>query len=316
MELPVNARTHVRLWCMALAFTYGCVPEIDDDPSLALEGQILAVRFQPAEVKPEKQTRATALVSSEEGDRSEDVAFSLCIARKPLSELGPVHPACLGQEKNEKALLDLGKGGDVKIAAPKDACNLFGPQRPVAEPGQPPGRPVDADATGGFYQPVIARLDEAVLGSLRLDCGVPGGSQAQVARYNQEHVDNQNPEVRKVEIRVAGGQWQSVSLEGAAAIRVERNKTIAVRSEWDERESYLYMDPENREFIKKKETLTASFYSSIGGFGEQHRVQLDNKGRVTSEFASGSERGEVQVWIVVRDDRGGVGWQSFKLDVR
>lgn len=310
-----TARTYVQLWCVALAFTYGCVPAIEDDPSLALEGQILGVRFQPAEVKPEGETRATALIVSEEEDRTADVAFSMCVARKPLSELGPVHPACLSEEKGNDALQALGKGSRVKLAVPKNACNLFGPQRPVAEPGQPPGRPVDPDASGGFYQPVIARLDDAVLGSLRLNCGVPGGTQAQVAQYNQEHEDNQNPTVKKVEIRVPGGQWEVISLDDQAPLRVSRNQIIRVRSEWDELERYLYLDPESREFVKKTETLIASFYSSIGGFDE-HRVQLDDKGRVTSEFESGSERGEIQVWIVVRDDRGGLGWESFKLDVR
>lgn len=302
-------------WVTVLAFICGCVPEIDDDPSLVVEGQILAVQFEPAEVKPESATQVNALVAaSDDAELEKDVSFALCVARKPLSELGPVHPACLHGE-DEDARRAVGRGIDVQLTVPKNACNLFGPQRPPAEPGQPPGRPVDPDATGGFYQPVVATLDAAVLGSLRLNCGLPGGSQAQVAQYNQDHVANQNPVAQKLEIKVADGEWQTIPFGADDAVRVPRDEAISVRSRWDKRERYLLLSTETRELTHANETLVASFYSTVGGFDE-HRVQLDKNSRASSRFHTPRQRGEVRMWIVVRDGRSGTGWTSFKLDVR
>lgn len=299
--------------CVWLTLAIACVPEVDDDPSLALDGQILAIQFDPAEAKPEASTQVHALVASEEPTSNDEVAFALCVARKPLSELGPVHPDCLGSMEDNDALKPQGTGPSVTLVVPKDTCSLFGPQRPAPTPGQPPGRPVDPDGTGGFYQPVIANLGGSVLGSLRLNCGLPGGTQAQVSQYNQEHVPNQNPAVKRLEISVAGGEWERLGLD-EPSIRVPRNKTVRVRSEWEQRERYLLLSPESRQLTRKKEELTASFYSTVGGFDE-HRVKLDTKSRVSSDFRTPSERGKVRVWIVVRDGRSGTGWTSLEFDV-
>jgi hypothetical protein len=147
-----------------------------------------------------------------------------------------------------------------------------------------------------------------------LDCGLPGGSQVQVAQYNQQHIPNQNPIATKLQIRVAHGDWQTLPLDDGA-LRVPRNKTVSVRSEWDEPERYLFLSAESRDLTHKNESLLASFYSSVGGFDE-HRVTVDNAGRVESELHTPDEKGEVQVWVVVRDGRSGTGWVTFKLDVR
>jgi hypothetical protein len=305
-----------RIWkwlrCGTVVFTSGCIPELHDDPSLALEGQIIAVQFEPAEARPEGPAQVKALVAA---DTSVPASFSLCVARKPLSELGPVHPDCLASPVDNDALVPLGVGTNIDFTVPKEACRLFGPQRPAAEPGQPPGRPVDPDATGGFYQPVVAQSDNPVLGSLRLDCGLPGGSQAQVAQYNQEHEPNENPSIRSLELRIEQGEWQTFDPDSDVVARAPRNKRVRVRSRWDERERYLFLSPEGRELTHKRESLIATFYSTIGGFDE-HRVALDEQGRVFSDLQLGDDRGEVRVWIVVRDGRGGTGFSSFKLDVR
>lgn len=94
-----------------------------------------------------------------------------------------------------------------------------------------------------------------------------------------------------------------------------RNKTVSVRSTWAERERYLFLSPETRELTHKNETLIATFYSTVGGFDE-HRVEVDKKGRVDSDIVTPNKSGDVKVWIVVRDGRSGAGWASFELDVR
>lgn len=309
-----SAAAKFAAWSITLVLVHACIPPLEDDPSLALDGQILAIQFEPAEAKPESSIHVNALVASEAEDLTDQVSFSLCLARKPLSELGPVHPACLASANDDDAVQPLGEGASVQLIVPKNACSLFGPQRPPAEPGQPPGRAVDPDATGGFYQPVIARLNDSALGSLRLDCGLPGGAQAQVAQYNQEHVPNRNPTPSKVELRVERGKWQTVTLGEAGPIQVPRNRVLSLRTSWTAGEKYLFLSPDSRELTYKTETLVASFYSSVGAFDE-HRVEVDQSGRVGSKLRTPTQAGEVRVWVVVRDGRGGAGWASITLEV-
>lgn len=289
----------------SLALAWGCVPTVEEDPSLALDGQILALQFQPAEAKPTATSSATALVAHAS---SKDVSFNLCKARKALSELGPVAPECFDTKGD--SIQRLGKGDSVAFTVPKDACRLFGPQRPPAEGGQPPGRPVDPDATGGYYQPIVARLDDAVLGNLRLDCGLPGGSQEQIAEYNQTHVPNQNPVAESVQVRIDNGKWQPLPDDGR--LRVPRNASVTIRSRWSAPERYMLLSSDG-ELTKPREQYLASFFSSVGGFVE-HRASVD-KSTVDAEWDAPSESGQVTFWLVVRDGRGGTGWTTFEVSV-
>lgn len=289
----------------------GCVPSVDEDPSLTHDGQVLGLQFLPAEAAPKDPSSVTALVASTEGSAG-SVRFDLCLARKALSDLGPVSPECINPKPDSESVVDLGRGEAVAFTVPADACRLFGPQRPSAEPGQPPGRPVDPDATGGFYQPVIAHADDAVLGGLRLDCGLPGGSQAQVAEYNKQYTANVNPELTSLEVRVGSGAWSAVAPEDEP-LAVARGKSLTFRSKWSKPESYLVLDSESRTLDSVDEVYLATFFSSAGGLAE-HRKLLDSKHSVTTTWQA-TTRGAVTFWIVVRDGRGGIGFARFDVEV-
>lgn len=290
----------------------GCVPSVEEDPSLAHEGQVLALQFAPAEAAPKDATSVTALVANSTEGGVGSVRFDLCLARKALSDLGPVSPECINPKPDSDSVVDLGRGAEVAFTVPEDACRLFGPQRPSAEPGQPPGRPVDPDATGGFYQPVIAHAGEAVLGGLRLDCGLPGGSQAQVAEYNKQHTANVNPVLTSLEVRLGSGAWSAIA-SGDGPLAVARNKSVTFRSKWSEPESYLVLNSESRSLDRIEEAYLATFYGSAGGLSE-HRKLLDNKHSVTTTWQA-TVNGPVTFWIVVRDGRGGIGFAEFDIEV-
>src|SRR5688572_26759007 len=139
--------------CLGVAVFSACVPEIDDDLSLVSAERVLAVIAEPPEAGEGDRVVLSALVASPVGAASALVSYSFCLTRKPLSELGPVDPSCLS---GTGELVALGQGARVEGSIDRGACSLFGPRRPTPEPGQPAGRPVDPDATGGFYQPVMA----------------------------------------------------------------------------------------------------------------------------------------------------------------
>ena len=65
--------------------------------------------------------------------------------------------------------------------------------------------------------------------------------------------------------------------------------------------------------------MRVSWFATRGSF------DTDHTGRVESEFAQTSsdntwvapaESGPVFMWVVLRDDRGGADWQTFRVDVQ
>jgi hypothetical protein len=86
---------------------------------------------------------------------------------KPLSENGPVHPACVTDQ-----LPSMGPPETTVTAPiPADARRLFGPESPPRSGSEPPVRPRDPDSTGGYYQPVRAVLGQSVvIGLVRIIC--------------------------------------------------------------------------------------------------------------------------------------------------
>jgi hypothetical protein len=309
MKRTLNATLLFSLSSMGV----GCVPTVEEDPSLVVDGQILAVQFSPAEAKPKAKSTATALVVGSTEDEPADVEFNLCLARKALSELGPIAPECVAEDPSEDDVVHLGTGLSAALTVPEAACRLFGPQRPPSEGGQPPGRPADPDATGGYYQPVVARLDDVVIGGLRLDCGLSGGSQEQVAEYNRNRQDNANPEPTSLKLKVGGSSWRDVPAE--STLSVPRDTTIVFRSQWSAPEKYQLLSQETRALEERREEYLASFYSTVGGFVD-HRVIPNSKHIAEAEWQSPSNRGVVDFWVVVRDGRGGVGWHAFSLEVK
>src|SRR5882672_4342413 len=83
------------------------------------------------------------------------------------------------------------------------ACKQFGPDVPMVMPGQTPGRPVDPDPTGGYYQPVrLIAPEEGVdivgLGETRLACGLAGASPDLLEAFQGRYHANINPAVESL----------------------------------------------------------------------------------------------------------------------
>ncbi len=332
-----------------------CVPSLGDDQARIASPRVLAVRAVPAEVKPGQQVTLSALVAAPSGVRVEggDLEWAMCLARKPLTELGPVAQECidrfgLGGENFQR----LGRGPTVTGVLPADACRRFGPNAPPAEAGGVAGRPVDPDPSGGYYQPVVLGSDiGAALGSVRLACGLVGVPSAEAVRYNQGSRPNENPAIERLEI--VGDVVRSIA-PGIDAPRasVAAGSRVALRAVWaacprqpvcgdglctagenqsscpgDCRdapkgctgaESYLWPDPETRTVHGRREAITISWFSDRGVFADEQtgRTEDDADGVDASNvWTAPTERGPVRLWIVLRDDRGGVGWGEYLVQV-
>ena len=130
-----------------------CKPNLDETVSLVTEPRVLGVQATPAEGAPSASVTFTALVVDDNGPiANAAIAWDFCDARNPLANLGPVSPECL--EPGDVNLVPLGSGPVASGAIPAIACRQFGPEVPEVMGNETPGRPVDPDATGGYYQPV------------------------------------------------------------------------------------------------------------------------------------------------------------------
>jgi hypothetical protein len=109
---------------------------------------------------------------------------------------------------------------------------------------------------------------------------------------------------------------------------VNRGEYVALEVSWPHcdaglgcggSESYLWFNPEKRTLETRREAIRISWFVTAGD------LDADRTGRSESEadkntsqngWTAPNEAGVVSVWVVARDDRGGVGWRAGKLRVQ
>lgn len=322
-----------------------CVPDFEDDLSHIDEPRVLALRATPAEAKQGGATELEALVAVPEGQPVPTVRFGLCLARKPLTQLGPVNQACLASSSSPEVLAPLGAGHRVAATVPAEACRFFGPLQPPAEAGMPSGRPVDPDVTGGFYQPFVARLGAAAaVGAIRIDCDLNAARDDSVA-YRREYRSNENPLLS----RVSAGDSE---LDEAVTTVATAGQRLVLDAEWlacpttsscgdgyctaneDQAscaadcmephgcpgaERYVWYDADQHRVEPRREGITVAWYTSRGQFENQQTGSSEDEANVTetsNAWLVPRDAGPATVWLVIRDSRGGQSWKTFHFEVR
>ena len=294
----------------ALAALGACVAPLPDDTPIVTGPRLLSARAVPAEAAPGEVVSLEVLAWDGAGPVDDPpVDWGFCTAIKPLAELGPVAPSCLAGDDQEP----LGVGPSVEGAVPADACSLFGPNPPPPAEGEPAGRPADPDVTGGYYQPVVADWgEEQLLASVRIRCGLANVSQEDYVAWNQGYLSNVAP-------------TPTLWINGAAvadgdAVAVPRGP-VSVSVAWPDcdtscggAESYLLWDPVQTALTTRREAISATWFATDGSWevarsgvaGSDRTHVLDN----TWTFGD-----DTDVWlgVVLRDERGGVGWSQVQL---
>lgn len=330
-----------------------CVPKVEDDLSTITEPRLLAVKSTPAEAAPDDSVELQSLVATPDAEQVSSIHWAWCIERKPLTELGPVSPACL-DSSDPRATQAIGDGLSVEGQLARDACQLFGPTLPPPTHGQPSGRPVDPDLTGGFYQPFIASRDHGdhALGNVRLLCGPAAGTpREQLIEYNEKYQPNQNPAIESLSVTLGNTVTElhpdATALPNAEAVA---NQPLRFQVSWRRcprtpncgdgicsagetqqacaddcaipsgcagAESYVVLS-DTRQVVSRREALFVSWYATAGKFDNRRtgvsESDPDEPG-TTNRWVAPQASGEVRFWIVIRDDRGGVGWQSYRIHV-
>jgi hypothetical protein len=342
---------------LLFAMAGGCRPEFDDRLSIVLFPRVLAVQSIPAEAAPKDPVAYRALVAVPEGLPSAegDLDWALCRARKPLTELGPVSPACLIPQSPD--LVPIGNGATAMATLPADDCRLFGPDPPEPQPGEPAGRPVDPDPTGGYYAPVRVRLASSgsvvdATGQTRLVCDLAQVTREQLIEYRKSYRTNENPAIGSLTIERPSGE-EVLAAEGSEAgpTHVRAGERLTLRAGWSPcpavascgdgicgeqetagncaadctrprgcsgAEPYVFIDPLSRKLLPKRESIRVSWFSASGSFDSDHTGRPEEEADTPysdNGWTAPATPGRARIWVVLRDDRGGVGWQSYAIAV-
>jgi hypothetical protein len=377
------ARWLVWTGALALALLGACKPNLDDVVSTITSPRVLAVQSQlvvapasgagpgapsdEAEVRPAETLQLTALSVGPAGRTTgAELDWAFCNARKPLAELGPVSRDCYAASGDW--FTAIGTGDTVSGALPRTACQSFGSDAPQPKLGEPPGRPVDPDPTGGYYQPTRARApdlapESVTIAETRLLCTLASFSPEVVAAYQQRYHRNTNPAIAAFGVAGAPAPWA----EAPAPNTVAAGALVPLEVSWpacptvdvpddgvcgpDETgtacgtcgpdvaqtrhdccvdtncvhalgcrgaERYVALDVATGALVDRREAVSVAWFATGGAF------DADRTGRRADDFAAASDNtwrapaaaGPVTLWVVLRDDRGGVGWKEYAVDVR
>jgi hypothetical protein len=374
------------------ALAAGCKPNVDDTVSIVTAPRVLAVRSElvaelvvtnaggmaatapsvsEAEAKITEHVKLTALFVDASGPVTPaPLEWAFCGERKPLAELGPVNSSCVAAAGDW--FTPLGAGSEVTGAIPANACQQFGSDAPNPLAGQPPGRRVDPDPSGGYYQPtrLLAQGPDGptiTIAETRIQCTLASFSPDVVAAFQQRYHRNSNPEIVALEVKGASAPWIATDGANGTPNQVGVGQRLALEVSWpscpttdaaddgvcgpDETgttcgtcgpdvdvnrgdccvdvncthargcagaERYVRLDPMSGALVDGREAMAVAWYATGGAF------DFDRAGRSGDDLAIASDNtwqapdraGPVTMWVVLRDERGGVGWKQYTLDVR
>ena len=335
----------------SLVAAMSCKPNLDETVSLVTTPQVLGVQATPAEGAPSSSVTFTALVVDPSGELdSLPIAWDFCNARNPLANLGPVSTEC--SQPDDPNLAPMGDGPQATGVIPDIACRDFGPEVPPTTGNATPGRPVDPDSTGGYYQPVSlfvptsAGTSTSIYGA-RIACGLAEGTSEQVSDFLGRYHVNVNPAITSLS---ANGTALAPGTGGATSTLAAGQK-VTLEVSWAEcpltdscgdglcgpdedvtgcpvdcttpqgcsgAERYVSFDLGSQSLVDAREGMHVSWFATAGSF------DLDRTGRDGSDTTTTSDDGwtppgpgqAVHLWVVLRDDRGGTGWAGYVIQTQ
>jgi hypothetical protein len=356
-----------------LLFAAACVPTVTDDLSTITAPRVLAVQSTSgasagtAELDPGGVVTLRALVATPDGVAVPTLDWQLCLAQKPLAELGPVNTACLARGAAPHVAKRLAVGDTTTAVIPLDACSLFGPNPPPSQGG----RPVDPDPTGGYYQPVVGFLGASTtLADVRVACG-PGDVVRQARQdFEARYRKNENPEIAALSL-VRGSVATAVPPDASSGFSAKRGERVLLRAAWDAcapsspcngaecadagartndagatnladpaspdsgatavgttslctgAETYAYYDPTTQSVVDRRESLEVTWYATAGTLdaprtGESSPGALADSASTSTDntWTAPTAARDVTLWLVLRDDRGGVSFRTYHATVK
>lgn len=195
---------------------------------------------------------------------------------------------------------------------------------------------------------------ELALGQTRIACGLPGATSDVVRDFQARYRANANPRIAALEL-VRGGVATPLPADpddaSASRVVVAAGEAVTIRASWpacpasavcgdgvcgmDEdvkgcpadcqasagcggAESYLRYDLAARTGVTTRESMRVSWYAGAGSFDVDRtgRSGDDAATAVDNVWTAPSGAAVVPLWVVLRDDRGGVDWRALRIEVR
>jgi len=263
-----------------------CSDALDQRLAIVDQPRILAVVATPAEAKPGEAVAYATLIAGPDGALPDDAAYMNCTSPKPPTEDNAASIACVA--------------GDALVPAgvlPIDACATFGPD--TVKPGF---RPRDPDASGGFYQPVrVTSGDLLAIELSRVTCDLPNAPGDLAVEYVQRYVANANPVLHPLALPV-----------------VHAGDDVALTPSWDPPELFVYYDQLNQVLVTRREAMRVSYFATAGAMDvDASAVGEDDPATSASTvWHAPAMPGTQTVFLVLRDERGGVATQTIVVEVR
>jgi hypothetical protein len=276
-----------------------CQTRFDRPASLVDQIRVLAIVLDPPETVPTGRVRAEVLVTGPNGRVTEPAPnWSLCVRGPELAAYNSVADACA--LPSEGALEYLGVGFALDLVVPSSACSSFGSETPPSGRDGRLIRPVDPDATGGYFQPVRIDVGAAVaFGGPRLSCALPRASADVVRTFRERYLPNRNPVMLPLELPPTAPRGSRL--------------TVVVRVAEGSRERYVVYDPRTGTLADRTEVIDARFFTTAGSFSSD---ATSGDGELVDELTLPDAPERVSVWVVVRDERGGAAFREAVVDVR
>jgi hypothetical protein len=284
------------------------------------------------------------------------IDWAYCTASKPIAEGNDVSSACLAARGAQLVELGVGAsasgrvpqdgcqqfGPDVPESQPGQPAGRPADPDPTGGYYQPLRLLLDAQGT-----------TFTAIGDTRLTCGLPGAIGNAVTSFQKLSRPNENPTLASVD--VVGPPLESLTPEDAATpLAVSPRQALHLRASWPGcpakpscgdgicspgedatscaadcdvasprgcggPEPYAYYDPESESVSLRRESMRVSWYATAGSFASDRTGQsgADHETLYTDNtWTAPSAAGSVHLWVVLRDDRGGVTWDAFAVVVR
>jgi hypothetical protein len=269
-----------------------CVPDLGARDSSIGETVVLAVRGEPPEVTPGSNAHFDVLVATPDGPiRAPLARWDFCASAKRLTENGSVGSGCLADD----GVAPLASGPsaiDAKI--PENACNVFGPRALGQDE-----RPRDPDITGGYYQPLRVIVGGKVaFGFERVACGPPLAPANVIDEFSTRYHANRNP-----------------TLDPIAPPTVARGARIVLRASWpvDAPETFAVYDLATKTLVDHRESMRVSWFATAGTFDADRTGRDETETELFTENGWTAPAAPQTVWfyVVLRDPRGGIAFQTF-----
>jgi hypothetical protein len=257
---------------VAVCLTAACTEHPDPPVSFITGLRVLAVRAEPPEI-PVGATSQVTILAVDTGGRAIEVAWSRCLVAPRAGEA--VNPACVRTETGPE-LQPLGNG------------MMIGVEMPAVSDGEL-GQP---DATNGVYLPVVARASadaDAVTAVYRL-------------RLGGAAPPNMNPTITSIDVVDATG---AQPLDEAAPLVVHAGEDVTLQSTNAPGSAEMYTAFGGKVLT---ETLTTAWFTTAGDLSNERTSdkQPQTVLHLTERLPDAGKT--IDIYAVVHDERGGVGY--------